>query len=575
MLVLLVSIPLWGQKKKKAADVALSSGTRSREAEFYFTEGEKFFILEDYSKALSYYQRTLELTPDNATVHYKIAEVLVQSNRPEDLQKAAISIENAMRLEKKNKYFYLLAANIYSSLTRFDRAAQIYETLLQEVKGSEEYLYELAAVYQYANKVEEAIKTYQRAESLLGINEISSLQKQRLYLESGRMKEAIAEGDKLMAAFPGEERYVMAFTEVLSQKGMRNEAIQYLEKFIAENPEAGNTRMLLAGFYRDNNEEQKARPLLLTLFDNNDVELNSKLIILGAYNAELNIAKSKNSIDAEKQAFAESLFQKIQKNYPDDPNVNIIGGDLYLSTGKNRDAQKYYLKAIQSGDVGFEVWENLLYLENQLEQYDQLIAHSDQALELYPNQGMLHYFNGYGNLRKRNYREAIASFEQAKRLSATNANLIAELNSLLGEAYNATKEFDKSDKAYDEALLASPENPTVLNNYSFYLALRKANLEKAEKMAALLTKNYPDNATFLDTYAWVLYVKGKYKDAKKAMERAIGTGKANATHFEHYGDILFKLGDIDAAVAQWEKARGLNANSETLNRKIANRKIYE
>ena len=154
MLVLLVSIPLWGQKKKKAADVALSSGTRSREAEFYFTEGEKFFILEDYSKALSYYQRTLELTPDNATVHYKIAEVLVQSNRPEDLQKAAISIENAMRLEKKNKYFYLLAANIYSSLTRFDRAAQIYETLLQEVKGSEEYLYELAAVYQYANKVE-------------------------------------------------------------------------------------------------------------------------------------------------------------------------------------------------------------------------------------------------------------------------------------------------------------------------------------------------------------------------------------------------------------------------------------
>ena len=94
-------------------------------------------------------------------------------------------------------------------------------------------------------------------------------------------------------------------------------------------------------------------------------------------------------------------------------------------------------------------------------------------------------------------------------------------------------------------------------------------------MAALLVKNYPDNATFLDTYAWVLYVKGKYKDAKKTMERAIGTGKANATHFEHYGDILFKLGDIDAAVAQWEKARGLNANSETLNRKIANRKIYE
>jgi predicted negative regulator of RcsB-dependent stress response len=94
-------------------------------------------------------------------------------------------------------------------------------------------------------------------------------------------------------------------------------------------------------------------------------------------------------------------------------------------------------------------------------------------------------------------------------------------------------------------------------------------------MASLLIKNNPENATFLDTYAWVLYVRGKFKDARKAIERAIETGKATATHFEHYGDILFQLGDVNGAVQQWEKARGMNANSEILNKKIANRKIYE
>jgi len=160
-------------------------------------------------------------------------------------------------------------------------------------------------------------------------------------------------------------------------------------------------------------------------------------------------------------------------------------------------------------------------------------------------------------------------------LSSKNPKLAAEINSTLGEAYNATKAYDKSDKAYDEALAIDPSNNVVLNNYSYYLSLRKTNLEKAEKMSALLIKNNPDNPTFLDTYAWVLYARQKYKEARKMIERAINTGNASGTHIEHYGDILFQLGDVTGAVEQWEKARGLNANSEALNKKIANRKIYE
>jgi tetratricopeptide (TPR) repeat protein len=575
LMILLLSVPLTAQRKKKSSDDMSASGTRLREAEFYFTEGEKFFILEDYAKALSYYERTLEITPNNATVHYKIAEVLTQSNQPADLQKASISIDNALKYEKKNKYFYLLAANIYTSLTKFEKAASIYETMLAEVKGTDEYLYDLAAVYQYANKIEDAIRTYQRAETILGINEISSLQKQRLLLEQGKVKEAVAEGERLIQAYPHEERFMMAFTELLSQRGLRVEAIRYLEKFVEENPEAGNSKMLLAGMYRDNNQDDRAKPLLMDLFSNNEVELNSKLLILGAYNAELNQNKSRNIRDTDKEVFAESLFQKLSSEYPDDPNVHIVGGDLFLSIGKNRDAQKEYLIAIQSGDVNFEVWENLLYIENQLEQYDQLIKHSDQALELFPNHGMLYYFNGFGNLKKRNYAEAITSFQQAKRLSAANQSLMGELNGLLGEAYNATRQYDLSEKAFEDALIINPNNGSVLNNYSFYLAMRKVNLEKAEKMAAQLIKNSPDNPTYLDTYAWVLFVKGKFKDARKVIERAIATGKATATHFEHYGDILYKNGDIEGAVVQWEKAKGLNANSEILNKKIANRKMYE
>lgn len=574
VVILLCAATASAQKRRKSTGESYASDTKLREAEFYFTEGEKYFILEDYAKALLYYQRTLEITPENATVHYKIAEVLSHSNKQEDLLKASLSIEHAIRLDKTNKYFYILAATIYSGMAKFDKAAEAYETMIREVRGTEENLYDLAAMYQYGNRQEDAIRIYNKAETLFGVNEVSSTQKIRLYLEAGKTKEAIAEGERLLQAFPDEERYVMAFAQVLSQRKMNDLAVQYLEKFVAQNNESGNAAMLLAGLYRDINQEQKARPLLLRLFDDPSVEVGSKLIVLGAYTAELNQARARGIADADKSAFALALFEKLRAGYPDDPHTHIIGGDLFLSTGKEREAQAEYAQAITS-DVNFEVWENLLYLDIKLEQYDQALKHSDAALEIYPNQGMIHYFNGFANLKKRHYQESIAAFEQAKKLSGTNPSLVAEINAMLGDAYNAVKDYARSDLAYDEALVFNPNNTSVLNNYSYYLALRKVNLEKAEKMSALLVKNNPDNPSYLDTHAWVLFMREKYKEARKVIEKAIGTGKASAVHFEHYGDILYKLGDVDGAVQQWEKARGLNANSEILNKKIVTRKIYE
>jgi tetratricopeptide (TPR) repeat protein len=563
------------QKKKKDDGNPVAS-VKLREAEFYFTEGEKHFILEDYAKALIYYQKSLDINANNATVHYKIAQVLSQSDKREDMLRAAMSIERALSLEKKNKYFYLLAAELYANLTQFDKSAQTYETMFAELPETQDHLYELAAVYQYGNQKEEAIKTYTRAENFSGINEISSLQKARLYFELRRNEEAIREGEKLISAFPDEEQFVVAVAEMMSQYGEKEKSISYLEKFITENKPASSAQLLLAGLYRDIKQEDKARQLLITAFNDPDLELNSKLIVLGTYNAELSNVRTKNQSDPSKEKFTLELFSILEKQYSEQENIHILGGDLYLTLGKKPEAQKQYLTAIKHGSTSFEVWQNLLYLETQLEQWDNIITHSEQAMEYHPNQAMIYYFNGIGNLRKKKNREAAQSFEQAKKLASSNPAMTSELNGLLGDAYNASKEYEKSDKAYDEALSYSGNNDVILNNYSYYLALRKTNLEKAEKMSAQLIKNNPDNATYLDTYAWVLFVREKYKDARKVIEKAIGTGLASATHFEHYGDILFKLGDVENAVKQWEKAKNmLTTSSETLNKKIANRRIYE
>src|SRR5690606_22344349 len=224
--------------------------------------------------------------PENATIHYKIAQVLSRSNNHDDLLKATARIEEALRLEKNNKYFYLLAADIYNGLGRFDKAADAYEEMLERIQGTEQYLFEVAAVYQYASRPADALKAYNRAEEVFGINETSSIQKLKLLLEQNKTEEALTEGEKLIAAFPGEARYVMALAEVISGKGMRDRAVVLLEKFVADHPGHSQVEMLLAGFYRDIGQDQKAQPLLHRLFDDPSVGLQSKIIIMGAYNAE-------------------------------------------------------------------------------------------------------------------------------------------------------------------------------------------------------------------------------------------------------------------------------------------------
>lgn len=574
-IILVCSPPVLSQKRKRTDTPSLAS-VKSREAEFYFTEAEKFYILEDYAKALDYYQKVLEINPESATVHYKIADVLSHGKRSDDMLRAALSIEQALKLERKNKYFYLLGINIYMNLSRYERAAQLFEGLLHEVPDTQEYLYELAVVYQYAGKPEEAIKAYNRAEAFFGVNETSSLQKQRLYLESGKIKEALTEGEKLLQAFPDDERLAVGVAENLSQNNQKTQAISVLQKFIADNTAAPYASMFLAGLYRDTNQEEKARALLRTVFEDPEVDLTNKLVVLSTYNEELNQLRLKNTTDPAKEAFALELLELLKKSYPDEPNVSVLGGDLYLAAGKNHEAKAEYLKAVEAGDATFEVWQNLLYITMQLGQWDDVIAHTEKALEYYPNQAMLYYFRGAAFLQKRNYRQSINTLEQGKKLSASNPGMTAEINGMLGDAYNATKEYAKSDQAYEDALAFNPNNEVVMNNYSYFLALRKANLERAEKLAAQLIKNHPDNPTYLDTYAWVLYNRQRYKDARNIMERFVFGNKSNATHLEHYGDILFKLGEVNNAVQQWEKARNLlQGSNEVLNKKIADRKLYE
>ena len=357
--LIILAAPTYGQReKKKKSDSGKISFARLSEAESVYTEGEKFFILEDYSKALLYFLKASELNPENPTIYYKVAEVLAKSSKEEDLKKAAISIDQAIKLEKKNKYFYLLGTNINSSLGQFTKSASLLESMIKEVPDTEEYLYELATIYLFDRKEDEALRIYSKAESVLGIHEISSLQKQRIYIDQNKIAEAIAEGEKLVFAFPDEERYVLALAELLGQHKQISKAINNIESFLQNNPDSPSAKMLLGGLYKDNGQEQKSRDFVKGLFDDPHIAISSKILMLSTYNATLAQTRSRGKEDVALEVFVLELFTKLESDYPQSAEVNVMGGDIFLALEKSEEAKKQYLQAIRKGANSFESWHD-------------------------------------------------------------------------------------------------------------------------------------------------------------------------------------------------------------------------
>jgi len=551
------------KKKKEKEEVVLTEKTL-RLSEQFFTEGEKHFILEDLARSLAFFEKSLELNPDNAAAHYKIAEIYSLNS---DFDNALLHASDAVRLQRKNKYYYLLLAEIYTKRSEYAKATEVYEQLMNEIDGSEQYLFETAALYIYQEKYEEALSCYDKIEEKYGINEQVIYQKQSILIKTGDLDAVIEEGKKLIEAYPGEPQYVANLASKLIANDLYDEALVLLEKTIEIFPDNPVLLNQLAEVYRKSGRTDEAKEIIKLIFDNPKYSLQRKMQVVASYFGK--------ELSAEDKEYVISLAKKIVEFHPDEPDAYAIFGDVYRNFNLLEEAKNEYLKSLELNPSNLIAWQSILDYELRNNEFDSVIVHSEKAVTYFPNQAILYFYGGTAYLSKNEYKKSVQFLEQGKKMSSTNLQLLSIFNGQLGDAYNGLEEYKKSDEAYEEALDFDPNNDHVLNNYSYFLSLRKDKLELAEKMASKLIENDPENPTYLDTYAWVLYQNEKIEEAKKYIEIAIVQDEVSGTIFEHYGDILFKLGEIDAAVIQWEKAKELNDTTDLIDKKIADRILYE
>ncbi|SHF79510.1 Tetratricopeptide repeat-containing protein [Mariniphaga anaerophila] len=539
---------------------------KQMEFDYLFVDAIKEKSLGNRQKAIQLLSGCLEIDPNSSAAMYELATLHADNN---DFTSASLLLEKAIQLNPENKWYSLLLAQIYQQTRRFNDAAIIYDKLLQKEPDNLEFLYMKAALLAGSEKNTEAIVAYNKLEEKLGVNEQISVAKQQLYVKNGEVEKAFGEIEKLIESNPEEPKYYGLMADLFQSQGDSVNALKYYKKIKEIDPENGFVHFSLANYYLQNGQPEKSFEETKKGFRSNEVDLQTKLQLYLMLTA--NPAQSGIKPEQEKE-----LVDILQEAHPNEYLVYTVKAESLLKSGKLKEARSELLEATKMEKNDYALWERVLFIDNDLQDWQGLYSHSNQAMELFPNQPQVYFLNAVACIQLEKYDETASIVDEGLMYVVDNKRLEGQFLMLKGEALYKTGKMKEAFGLFDKSVDLDPENYIALNNYAYYLSLTGDSLDKAERMSGKVIERFPENSTYLDTYAWVLFKKGEYKLAKFYMESAIKNDKdQTATLLEHYGDILFKLEQTDEAVKYWEKAKNMGDVSELLDKKIRERKYFE
>jgi tetratricopeptide (TPR) repeat protein len=326
----------------------------------------------------------------------------------------------------------------------------------------------------------------------------------------------------------------------------------------------------MANYYEAAGDKVAAEAQIRNALVNQELDVAMKVNILSRY--ILQLQQSQKGLEA-----ADSLFQTLSGQHPEDTELKMLYGSLLQLQGKDDEARFQYQLVAEMEPENTGSWQQLLSLAMKAGDTEEAVRVCLRCMELFPDAAEYYFYLGIAYVQQEKYEEALNTYTAGiGMLPESNAMLKSDFYGQIGDVYYQTGEKEKAYASYDEALKYNERNIPVLNNYSYFLSLDRKNLDEAERMSAITVNMEPDNSTYLDTYAWIFFVQGRFSLAKIYIERAVGgDDSGSAELLDHYGDILYMTGDKEKAVEQWKKAREAGKDDKLLDRKIADETYYD
>ena len=538
---------------------------QQRKYDYYFLESVRQKTLGKYDAAFDLLRHCLEINPEAASTHYELAQYYMFLKKEEQ---AVQAMEKAVANDPDNFWYAQGLANLYQKLDETEKATALLEQMTARFPNKVDPLYNLLDVYNRAQDYDKVLALLNKLEQRTGKSEQLTMEKFRIYLQKKDHKRAFREIESLVEEYPMDTRYQVVLGDAYLQNGKEKEAYALYRKVLAQEPDNAMALYSLATYYQETGQEALYQQQLDTLLLNRKVPSETKLLVM----RQLIVENERADADSTRII---SLFDRILKEEPEDAQLPLLYVQYLLSKGMEQETTPVLKHVLDIDPTHTAARMTLLGEAIKAEDYKEVTRLCEGGVVANPDRPEFYFYLAIAYNQDKRTDDVIATcrkaLEQAR--EGTKKEVVSDFFTIMGDAYYEKKQTQEAYAAYDSALVYHPDNIPALNNYAYYLSLERRDLDRAEEMSYKTIKAEPKNATYLDTYAWILFEKGNYTEARIYIDDAmLGDTEKSGGIVEHGGDIYYMTGDTDKAVELWQKAREMGIRSEILERKIKERK---
>ena len=536
---------------------------------YFFYEAVEQQNKGNYDAAFDLLNHCLTINPNAAEVYFTIASYYTELGRD---SMAMHAMARAAVLSPQNDIYIERLALSYINTQNYGKAIDTYERLYSNNRDRTDVLSILAQLYNQQKNYDKVVSTLERIEQVEGSNEQITLSKMRAYSLKGDKKAELNALKQLSDKYPNDLNYRVMMGNWLLQNGREDDALDEYEAVLEQEPDNVSAQMSMLDYYKQVGEDSLAQDMIEKVLISSKTPSATKIHIL------------RQVVDENERVGAGSLeiirlFQRILAEPQTTPDMT----ELYASYLKLKEYPQDTIDVVL--EKALEIAPDEAGARLQLIQsawgrkdFDRVIDLCRTAQQYNPDDMAFYYFMALGYNMQDRVDEAIDATRRGVAVinEDSNKDLVSDFYGLRGDLYHTKGMLEEAFAAYDSCLVWKSDNVPCLNNYAYYLSLTGKNLQKAEQMSYITVKAEPNNGIYLDTYAWILFMQGRYEESKIYIDQALKNDETpSADVIEHAGDIYWKCGDHAAALKFWQQAVDEGGDSKVLLKKLKQKKYFE
>lgn len=536
-----------------------------RKYDYFFFEGTRLKVQGKHDAAFELFQHALSLRPQAPSALYEIAQYYLYLNQ---IPLAEETLEKAVKNDPDNYWYSQTLAGLYQQQNKKDKAIELLEAMSKRFPGKQDPIFGLIDIYGRDQDFPNLILLLNRLEDKVGKSEQITMEKFRIYTQMGDEKKAFEEIEGLVKEYPLDMRYLTILGDTYLQSEKDEKAYEIYKKVLATEPNDPLARYSLATYYEKKGETELYDQQIDTLLLNKNTDTEIKMTLM------------RQIVTRSEQAGGDSLriiqlFDKIIEQDTDDTQIPMLYAQYLISKKMDQETIPVLEHILNLDPANTAARLTLLGAAIRKNDFEWVIRICEPGIEATPESLEFYFYLGIAYFQKKEYDKSLDIYQKALQQTkpTTRKELVSDFHSMMGDIFHSKNEMQQAYAAYDSALVYNPDNISALNNYAYYLSVERRDLDRAEEMSHKTIKAEPTNSTFLDTYAWILFEKKNFGQARIYIDQALQNGgEESEVIIEHAGDIYYMIGEVEGALKLWQQALEKSPDSKILKKKIKKKK---